>query len=78
MLTPVISVQQLLVILPLKQFIKYDFYAIFSGTNYANIGLDLKRHVEEQNDGSPSSSGENADSIQEPEVKRPRQEYDTE
>jgi hypothetical protein len=51
------------------------------GNNYSsNVGLDLKRHVEEQSMGSPSSPGDQ-DSLQEPDVKRSRHEqpqYDTE
>lgn len=51
----------------------------FSGTNYNNTGLDLKRHPEEQSIGSPVSGVENQESLQEPEVKRMRQEqYETE
>lgn len=53
-------------------------HSSFSGGNYA--GLDLKRHIEEQSLDSPLSSTENQDSLQEPEVKRPRQDqhYETE
>lgn len=39
-----------------------------SGNNYGNIGLDLKRQLEEQSVGSPSSSGE----MDDPEIKRQR------
>ncbi|KAJ3644512.1 hypothetical protein Zmor_022237 [Zophobas morio] len=57
-------------------------YSPYSGgNNYGAVGLDLKRHVEEQSMGSPSSPGDNQDSLQEPEVKRSRHEqaqYDTE
>jgi hypothetical protein len=57
-------------------------YSPYSGgNNYSsNVGLDLKRHVEEQSMGSPSSPGDQ-DSLQEPDVKRSRHEqpqYDTE
>ncbi|CAH1106618.1 unnamed protein product [Psylliodes chrysocephalus] len=44
-------------------------YAYSSG-NYSNVGLDLKRHVDEQSVGSPSSAGENADA--DIDIKRPR------
>lgn len=54
------------------------FFFFSGGSNYSNVGLDLKRHVEEQSMGSPSSTGENQDSLQEPEIKRSRHEYDTE
>ncbi|XP_044252699.1 forkhead box protein K1 [Tribolium madens] len=55
-------------------------YSPYSGgNNYTSVGLDLKRHVDEQPSGSPASPGENQDSLQEPEVKRSRHEqYDTE
>lgn len=51
-----------------------------SSGNYGNVGLDLKRHMDDQSVGSPSSTGD-LDSLQEPEVKRPRQDqpkYETE
>ncbi|KAJ8915120.1 hypothetical protein NQ315_000372 [Exocentrus adspersus] len=55
-------------------------YSPYSSGNYGSVGLDLKRHIEEQSaGGSPSS--DNMDSLQEPDVKRPRQElskYETE
>ncbi|XP_045478151.1 forkhead box protein K1 isoform X2 [Harmonia axyridis] len=54
-------------------------YSPYGGNNYANVGIDLKRHlVEEQSGDSPSSSGENYDN--ERDIKRPRQEqnYETE
>lgn len=55
------------------------FFIFSGGSNYNSVGLDLKRHIEEQSMGSPSSTGENQDSLsQEPEVKRTRHEYDTE
>ncbi|KAG5898518.1 hypothetical protein JTB14_038471 [Gonioctena quinquepunctata] len=48
-------------------------YSPYSSGNYSNIGLDLKRHVDEQSVGSPSSTGEILDNLQEPDLKRPRQ-----
>ncbi|XP_019771496.1 forkhead box protein K1 isoform X2 [Dendroctonus ponderosae] len=43
-------------------------YSPYSGNNYGNIGIDLKRQLEEQSVGSPSSSGE----MDDPEIKRQR------
>lgn len=43
-------------------------YSPYSGNSYSNIGLDLKRHLEDQSVGSPSSSGE----LDDPDVKRQR------
>lgn len=42
--------------------------------------MDLKRHVEDQSIDSPISGGENQDSLQEPDMKRMRQDplYETE
>ncbi|KAL3274398.1 hypothetical protein HHI36_015791 [Cryptolaemus montrouzieri] len=53
-------------------------YSNYSGNNYGNVGLDLKRHLDEQSGDSPSSSGENYDNDRD--VKRSRQEphYETE
>lgn len=50
------------------------FFCFCSGGGYA----DLKRHIEEQRSESPLT--DNQDSLQEPEVKRQRQEqhYETE
>ncbi|KAF2879290.1 hypothetical protein ILUMI_26882 [Ignelater luminosus] len=50
------------------------------GGGYSNIGLDLKRHIDEQSMGSPVSGGETSDSMQEPEAKRVRsdQQYEAE
>lgn len=52
----------------------------YSGGNYNNAGLDLKRHSEDQSLDSPISGGENQDSLQEPDIKRMRTEpqYETE
>ncbi|XP_030764464.1 forkhead box protein K1-like [Sitophilus oryzae] len=44
-------------------------YSPYSGNNsYATMGLDLKRHLDEQSAGSPSSSGE----LDDPDMKRQR------
>ncbi|XP_044760611.1 forkhead box protein K1 isoform X2 [Coccinella septempunctata] len=53
-------------------------YSPYGGNSYGNVGIDLKRHLEEQSGDSPSSSGENYDN--ERDVKRPRQDqnYETE
>ncbi|CAH1116169.1 unnamed protein product [Phaedon cochleariae] len=48
-------------------------YSPYSSGNYANIGLDMKRHIDEQSVGSPSSTGENLDNLQEPDLKRIKQ-----
>lgn len=55
-------------------------FVFYSGGGYNSSGLDLKRHVEEQSMDSPLSGTDNQDSLQEPEVKRQRQEqhYETE
>ncbi|VEN43613.1 unnamed protein product [Callosobruchus maculatus] len=55
-------------------------YSPYSGGNYGNIGLDLKRHIDDHSIGSPSSTGESLDNLQEPEAKRPRSmgKYDAE
>lgn len=52
---------------------------MLSGGGYSSTGLDLKRHIEENVD-SPLSATDNQDSLQEPEVKRQRQDqhYETE
>lgn len=52
----------------------------FSGGGSYNSGLDLKRHIEEQSMDSPLSGTDNQDSLQEPDMKRSRQEqhYETE
>ncbi|KAK9752519.1 FHA domain [Popillia japonica] len=49
-------------------------YSPYSGANYNNAGLDLKRHADDQSIDSPLSGGENQDSLHEPEIKRPRSE----
>lgn len=52
-----------------------------SSGSYSSMGLDLKRHMDEHSMGSPYSSGDKSDSLQEPELKRSRQDqpkYETE
>lgn len=51
-----------------------------SGNYSGGMGLDLKRHIDEQSMGSPTSGGETSDSMHEPDVKRVRTEttYDAE
>ncbi|XP_019881399.1 forkhead box protein K1 [Aethina tumida] len=52
-------------------------YSPYSGGSGYNVGLDLKRHMEDQSAGSPSST----DNLEEPEMKRSRQDqpkYETE
>uniref|UniRef100_A0A1Y1KK34 Fork-head domain-containing protein n=1 Tax=Photinus pyralis TaxID=7054 RepID=A0A1Y1KK34_PHOPY len=54
---------------------------IVQAANYAHysLGVDLKRHLDDQSMGSPVSGGETSDSMQEPEAKRLRdQQYDAE
>ncbi|XP_074027588.1 forkhead box K isoform X2 [Leptinotarsa decemlineata] len=48
-------------------------YSPYSSGNYGNLGLDLKRHLDEQSMDSPSSVGESMENLQEPEMKRMRQ-----
>nr|CAH7734513.1 unnamed protein product [Callosobruchus chinensis] len=59
---------------------KKESFKSFIGGNYGNIGLDLKRHIDDHSIGSPSSTGESLDNLQEPEPKRPRSmgKYDAE
>ncbi|KAF5289738.1 hypothetical protein FQA39_LY03655 [Lamprigera yunnana] len=54
---------------------------IVQASNYSHysIGMDLKRHIDDQSMGSPISGGETSDSMQEPEAKRLRdQQYEAE
>lgn len=51
-------------------YLSLYIFLFFSSGNYSNVGLDLKRHVDEQSVGSPSSAGENADA--DIDIKRPR------
>ncbi|XP_018570845.1 forkhead box protein K1 isoform X1 [Anoplophora glabripennis] len=68
------------VIVQTANYSPYSSVFVRSSGGYANVGLDLKRHMDDQSAGSPSSTGD-LDSLQEPDVKRPRQDqpkYETE
>lgn len=63
---------------PQPVIVQASNYSHYSG-GYNSIGMDLKRHIDDQSMGSPASGGETSDSMQEPEAKRLRdQQYEAE